>query len=320
MGSPLILEGIQFSGHCGVSLEERSQPQPILVDLEVDCNNDRSTETDRIHDTIDYADIVNRVIEIGTQHHFCLVEALAERITQTLLDEFPVLALKIWLRKTTPPLTAPVDSVGIRLHRVRPIHPNTLVSVGSAEQPASFLMEHHHHIPKGTILDLATGHGRNALYLASHGYSVVGVDKDTEALQFLDQKAKEQQLSNLTTWQQDLEENSVDSLNLGKHTYDGIVVFFYLHRPLFPALIHALKPGGVLVYETFLIDNHHIHGHPRRQEFCLQHNELLQLINPLRIMYYAEGVHETPTSKRSAYTARVLALKEEPLSKPYGTN
>ena len=320
MDSTLILQGIQFSGHCGVSLDERSQPQPILVDLEVDCANDTSTETDRIQDTIDYAKIVTRVIEIGTQHHFCLVEALAARITQTLLDEFPVLSLSIWLRKTSPPLTATIDSVGIRLNRVRHTHSSQMFCLGSAEPPASFLIEQQHHLPKGTILDLATGHGRNALYLASQGYSVVGVDRDIDALHFVDQKAKEQKWSNLTTLRQDLEENPPDSLHLGMNTYDGILVFFYLHRPLFPALIRALKPGGVLVYETFLIDNHHIHGHPRRQEFCLQHNELLQLTNTLRVIHYSEGVREKPKGNGAAYTARAIAIKEEPISSLHGTH
>ena len=310
MDSTLILQGIQFSGHCGVSLDERSKPQPILVDLEIDCANDTSTKTDRIQDTVDYAEIVNRVIEIGTQHHFCLVEALAERIIQTLLDEFPVLALRVWLRKTTPPLTATIDSVGIRLSRARHTYPNKALCLGSVEQPASFLIEQERHIPKGLTLDVATGRGRNAFYLANQGYSVVGVDRDSDALHFVDQKAKELKLSNLTTLRQDLEENSIDSLHLGMNAYDGIVVFFYLHRPLFPALIRALKPGGVLVYETFLIDNHHIHCHPRRQEFCLQHNELLQLTDPLRVIHYAEGVHETPKGNGSAYTARAVAIKE----------
>ena len=314
MDSTLILQGIQFSGHCGVSLDERNKPQPILVDLEVDCANDKSTETDRIQDTIDYAEIVNRVIEIGTQHHFCLVEAFAERITQTLLDEFPILALKIWLRKTHPPLTATIDSVGIRLSRVRHAHPNKLLCLGSVEQPASFLIEQERHIPKGIILDVATGHGRNALYLASQGYSVVGIDRDTEALQFVEKKSRELKLSNLTILPKDMEENSIDSLNLGMNAYDGILVFFYLHRPLFPALIRALKPGGVMVYETFLIDNHNIYGHPRRQEFCLQHNELLQLTNTLRVIHYAEGVHEKLKGNGAAYTARAVAIKEGPIS------
>ena len=309
MGSPIIVQGIQFPGHCGVSPEERSKPQPILVDLEVDCDNDKSTETDRIHDTIDYAQVVNRVVDIGTQEHFCLVEALAERIAQTLLDEFPVLSVRIWVRKASPPLTTPVDSVGIRLHRVRQTPASHMLGVGSIDPPASFLMEQQHHIPKGVVLDVATGHGRNAFHLASQGYSVVGVDRDLDALHFIDQKAKEQNWSNLTTLRQDLEEPSTDSLNLGMNTYDGILVFFYLHRPLFPALFRALKPGGVLVYETFLIDNHTIHGHPRRQEFCLQHNELLTLTNTLRVLYYSEGVHEKPTGNGPAYTARAVVIK-----------
>ena len=319
MDSPIIVQGIQFSGHCGVSPDERSKAQPLLVDLEVDCDNDLSTKTDRIHDTIDYAEMVDRVIDIGTQHHYCLVEALAERITQTLLDEFPALSVRIWLRKTTPPLTAKVDSVGIRLHRVRHTPSSQMLCLGSAEPPASFLLEQQRHIPKGIILDVATGHGRNAFYLASQGYSVVGVDRDGDALHFIDQKAKELKLSDLTTLRQDLEEDSIDSLNLGMNKYDGILVFFYLHRPLFPALIRALKPGGMLVYETFLIDNHTIHGHPRRQEFCLQHNELLQLTNTLRVIHYAEGVHEKPKGNGSAYTARAVAIKEEPISTLHGT-
>ena len=297
MDSKLILKGIRFSGHCGVTPEERNQPQPILVDLELDCPASQSSETDQIQDTIDYAQVIDRVVDIGTHHHVCLVETLVERISQTLCDEFPILGMEIWIRKTAPPLKERVDSVGVRLSR----EGNTLSqqSLSFIDEPASLLIEQQHMIPKGTILDVATGHGRNAIYLARQGYSVTGIDRDVEALHSVQQKAEKLKLPNLAFHVQDLEEGTTESLHLGEETYDGILVFFYLHRPLFPSLIRALKPGGVLIYETFLIDNHHIHQHPRRQEFCLQHNELLQLTDTLRILYYEEGFVKVAMERKS---------------------
>ena len=309
MDSTLILEGIRFSGHCGVTLEERNQPQPILVDLKLDCPPSHSSETDHIQDTIDYAQVINRVIDIGTHDHVCLVETLAERISRTLCDEFPILGLEIWLRKTAPPLNGVVDSVGVRLSFER----NALLSqrLSLTDEPASFLIEQQHVIPKGTILDVATGHGRNAIYLARQGYSVTGIDRDVEALHSIQQKAEKLNLPNLAFHVQDFEEGTTESVRLSEGTYDGILVFFYLYRPLFPSLIRALKPGGVLMYETFLIDNHTIHHHPRRPEFCLGHNELLQLTDSLQVLHYEEGIREASIGKKETFTARIVAKKNQ---------
>jgi hypothetical protein len=63
------------------------------------------------------------------------------------------------------------------------------------------------------------------------------------------------------------------------------------------------------VYETFLIDNHLHHHHPRRSEFCLAHNELLRLTSPLRVLHYDEGEHESSRGLHAAFTARLVAQK-----------
>lgn len=89
-------------------------------------------------------------------------------------------------------------------------------------------------------------------------------------------------------------------------------MFFYLTRPLFPHIIDALKPGGVLLYETFLIDNHLHYQHPRRKEFCLAHNELIDLTSDLRILHYDEGPHEGHRGVESTYTAQLVAQKPLP--------
>ena len=85
-----------------------------------------------------------------------------------------------------------------------------------------------------------------------------------------------------------------------------VTVFFYLQRDLFPQIMRALKTGGLLVYETFLIDNHERFSHPRRREFCLGHNELLSLCHELRVLAYREGALDPRTGP---FTAAVLARR-----------
>ena len=96
-----------------------------------------------------------------------------------------------------------------------------------------------------------------------------------------------------------------------------IVVFFYLHRALFPALIESLKPNGVLIYETFTIDNYLRHRHPRRWEFCLAHNELLRLTSNLRVLSYDEGEHDGGHGPGAVFTARLVAQQAGPSSLPH---
>jgi SAM-dependent methyltransferase len=159
------------------------------------------------------------------------------------------------------------------------------------------------------VLDVAAGHGRHSLFLASHGYHVDAIDRDGNALEQLSAAAQARTLTAITTRTVDLEQPSPYEPDLGKDTYDVIIVFFYLYRSLFPYLIDALKPGGVLVYETFTIDNYFHHQHPKRWEFCLAPNELLRLTSSLHILHYDEGGHADDRTSRLAYTAQLVAHK-----------
>jgi dihydroneopterin aldolase len=309
MNSTLILEGIEISGYCGLTLDERSHIQPIRIDLEIDCANSPAGESDNIQHTIDYAQVITRLVAIGTNNQFYLVESFAEYIIRSLFDEFPIIGLRIWVRKTKPPLKATVGSVGVRLARVRDSQ-GTQSFASDCHPPSSFLIEQQQQLPKGKILDVATGHGRNALYLANLGYSVTALDRDKEALQGIQQEVENSNLSNVIVHAQDFENGSPNSLNLGTELYEGIMVFFYLYRPLFPSLIKALRKGGVLMYETFLIDNHRIYNHPSRKEFCLQRNELFQLTQGLRIVHYEEGGRQGPNLQDQIFTARMVAKKD----------
>jgi SAM-dependent methyltransferase len=160
---------------------------------------------------------------------------------------------------------------------------------------------------------VAAGRGRNALYLARLGYVVEAIDRNAAELEALRAVAATGGHTALTTRVVDLEPAGLPPPELGKEQFDVITVFFYLYRPLFPALTTALKPGGMLVYETFLIENHLRSGHPRRREFCLETNELLRLAEPLTIRRYDED--ERPQNgllgcgPDRIFTARLLAQK-----------
>jgi len=156
------------------------------------------------------------------------------------------------------------------------------------EAPSAWLLESAPFLPEGgRALDVACGGGRHSLVLAASGYEVTAVDRDAGTLSRLADGALRCGLS-LRTRGLDLEAGTPD---LGSAGYDVVVVFRYLHRPLFPALREALRPGGVLVYETFT-RGQAARGHPRNPAFLLEEGELPRLVAPLEILRYEEGERE----------------------------
>jgi dihydroneopterin aldolase len=303
MSGKIFIERLEFRGRVGITPEERSRPQPLAIDVELDCQLDAAGRSDRLENTVDYATIARRVVEVGTEKDTHLLEAMAERLFEMLFREFPVERVKLWLRKLHPPLVYVTGSVGVSLERSRLAHRLQQID----PPPAPFLVQQLHRLPKGTVLDVAAGGGRHSLFLAAQGYHVDAIDRDEQALARLASAARERRWSTITTRTLDLERPAPHEPNLGKETYDGIVVFFYLYRSLVPHLMDALKPGGVLIYETFPIDNYFHHKHPRRWEFCLAPNELLRLASTLQVLHYDEGAHEG--GQGSVYTAQLVAHK-----------
>ncbi|WP_447977202.1 dihydroneopterin aldolase [Candidatus Nitrospira bockiana] len=307
----IVLQGIEFTGSIGVTAEERLTPQPLAVDLKLvyPAGHERAPgSTDDLRDAIDYAQIVQRVTEIGSRCECRLLERLAEILLEHLFSEFPIARISLWVRKLRPPLPDVRGSVGIKLTRTRE-------ELLPPPKPAPFLVEQlplliSSKVLGGTALDVAAGRGRHSLYLARLGMRVDAIDRDVEALEHLTSIAERQKLPGLSMKVVDLEDPAHPP-DWPKEHYELIIVFFYLYRPVFPQLLAALKPGGVLLYETFLIDNHLHHHHPRRREFCLAHNELLTLVPGLRILFYQEGEHPGAHGEGSAFTARLAARKED---------
>jgi len=304
MADHLMIERLEFQGHCGVTAAERQVPQPIAVDLELEYASDAfalAASTGDIAHAVDYAAVAARILEIGRKQPYVLLETLGEALAAMLFREFPVISAKLWIRKVIPPVDSVQGSVGVKLERTRP-------TMALDPAPAQFLKDSLPLLPCGHALDVACGRGRNTLYLASQGFTVEAIDRDEQALADLTAAAAQQSLASIAVHAMELEDATRPPA-IPAARYDVILGFFYLHRPLFPALLHALKPGGVLIYETFLIDNHLRYQHPRRREFCLEHNELLSLARGLRILHYDEGAHHDGHGNEPVFTARLLAQK-----------
>jgi tellurite methyltransferase len=155
-------------------------------------------------------------------------------------------------------------------------------------EPAAWLVSNRTLLPaSGKALDVACGRGRNALWLARQGYATTAVDRSVDAVSALNAAAAGDALP-LSAVTMDLEGGAPA---LGNAVFDVIVVVHYLHRPLFPALLAALHPGGVLVYETFLRAQA-ARGKPTNPDFLLEPGELPRLVSPLEIRASREGDFE----------------------------
>jgi SAM-dependent methyltransferase len=146
-------------------------------------------------------------------------------------------------------------------------------------------------ITQGTVLDLACGSGRHAKFFLSRKIKVVAVDREP------------QDIPGARFIQADLEDGR--PWPLPGERFEGIVVVNYLHRPLFPTLLEALAPGGVLIYETFMLGNEK-YGRPSNPAFLLRPGELRATFHDLAEKGFEEGFVGDP---KPAMIQRLCAVR-----------
>ena len=168
------------------------------------------------------------------------------------------------------------------------------------ERAASEFLVAHADLIHGRVLDVAAGSGRNALFLARRGNAVDAIDISFTGLHSACAAATAQGLV-VRALQADLED-----FPLPIARYDAAINIRYLQRALFAPLQRAVKPGGIILFETFLIDQQAF-GHPRNPAHMLQHDELRRAFAGCEILVYSEGlVHG---AEGPAYVARLLARR-----------
>jgi SAM-dependent methyltransferase len=160
-------------------------------------------------------------------------------------------------------------------------------------------------LPQGMALDIAAGSGRNSIALAREGMRVVAADFSWPGMSALSEITRRHKLS-ISPVIADLEETFPFSPN----SFDVIMNVSYLDRDLVPLLKAALRPSGVLLFDTYLVDEGDTagHGHLRSTRFTLKHYELRAMLSDLELMRYREGLVVYPNGKR-AWRATALARR-----------
>lgn len=171
--------------------------------------------------------------------------------------------------------------------------------------PAKVLLENLHLLPgNGDALDLACGRGANALLLAEAGLRVQAWDLSSVAIKRLRAEAASRGL------EIQAQARDVTAQLPSPGSWDVIVVSHFLDRSLAPVIVDALRPGGLLFYQTFSQVAVTDRG-PDNPAFRLADNELLELFSPLWVRVYREEGRLGDTSKGWRDIAMLVAEKPQ---------
>ena len=147
----------------------------------------------------------------------------------------------------------------------------------SEPSPNPLLVEAARPLPPGRALDLACGTGRNALWLAQHGWSVTAVDGSPKAIEILRERAAGLRIE---TQIGDLEDSS---FTIEPDSFDLIAICYYLERKLFEPAKRALVPGGILIAIA-------LRAEPGKDNsFRIEPGELLRTFDGWEILRHREG-------------------------------
>jgi len=155
--------------------------------------------------------------------------------------------------------------------------------------------------PGGLALDLACGAGRNARFLARRGWRVMGVDLSIEGLRRMDARTRAEDLPVLPVLA------DAARFRVRPGSFDLAVNSWFLLRSTFPLLRDALRPGGVLLFETFSALELDELGGDVRRAFTVERGELLEAFSGFEILLHEEGVFEREEGERGL--ARLIARK-----------
>ncbi|MDY6765128.1 MAG: class I SAM-dependent methyltransferase [Halobacteria archaeon] len=166
------------------------------------------------------------------------------------------------------------------------------------DSPTDVLQNNIGWLPRERALDIATGTGRNALFLSEHGYDVDAIDISGVALDEAREKARERGVD------VNLIKADVDEYVFPEGEYDLIVVSFYYNMDRFPDIKEALSEGGVLVYEHHLRSSDPVERGPKDNRYRFRSNDLLHACLDLTVLHYSERT-VTENERRSAIVSLI---------------
>jgi len=147
----------------------------------------------------------------------------------------------------------------------------------------------------GSALDLAGGAGRHAIWLVKQGWEVTLIDISETGVEQARQNAGPL-ASHIHFAVDDLTRFKASQTEF-ETAFELVMAFFYLEREIFPEMLKAVRPGGLLLYKTYTLAQAKRAGGPKRPAHLLKPGELLQLAGELRVLHYQEDVAERATAE-----------------------
>ena len=171
------------------------------------------------------------------------------------------------------------------------------------EPPSAWVRRWSHLVaPGGGVLDVACGYGRHARWFYKRNHPVALVDRAQVAINSIASVIPVHACEAVVA---DIENGPWP---FAGRQFAAVVVTNYLWRPLFPALLGSLLPGGVLIYETFTQGNETV-GKPSRADFLLRTGELLDVCSALRVVAFEDGFQQAPDGSAPRFIQRIAAVR-----------
>ena len=165
------------------------------------------------------------------------------------------------------------------------------------QEPSTIVKQHAHRAHGKKALDIAAGNGRNALFLADQGFDVDAIDIADAGLSLF--SGKHPRIHTVCA--------DFDHYDIPANRYDLMINIKFLNRRLFPYIKAGLKPGGILIFQTFLNPSDPS-GHPQgHADYYLRENELLHAFLSLKILLYTET--EDAKNGETNWLATLVASK-----------
>lgn len=169
-------------------------------------------------------------------------------------------------------------------------------------EPSPILRRYVDAFPDGRALDVATGTGRNAVFLAAEGYEVDAVDRSRPGLELARENARERSVERRVDWIQ----ADVPTYAFPEATYDVVTISFYRAVDRLPDIKEALTPGGVLFVQHHLRSTDAVDSGPDSDRYRFASNELLRACLDLTVLHYDERT-EIRDDGRSGAVTRIVA-------------